>query len=38
MVQRDQCDCWYHGLCVGVSSEDITTMDLFICTSFMGEW
>lgn len=36
MVQCDQCDCWYHGLCVGVSSEDVTTMDKFICPSCMG--
>lgn len=36
MVQCDQCDCWYHGLCVGVSPEDVTTMDQFECPTCMG--
>lgn len=36
MVQCDQCDCWYHGSCVRVSSEEITIMDLFIWPSYMG--
>lgn len=36
MVQCDQCDRWYHGLCVGVSPEDATTMDQFVCPTCMG--
>lgn len=36
MVQCDQCDCWYYGLCVGVLLEDVIIMDKFICLFCMG--
>lgn len=36
MVHCDQYDCRYHGLCFGVSLEDVTTMDQFICPSCIG--
>ncbi|XP_061166032.1 uncharacterized protein LOC133174957 [Saccostrea echinata] len=37
MIQCDQCDGWFHGVCVGVTSEEASSLDQYICPDCMGE-
>ncbi|XP_078328186.1 uncharacterized protein LOC144623614 [Crassostrea virginica] len=36
MVQCDQCDGWFHGECVGVTTQEVADLDQYICPSCMG--
>jgi hypothetical protein len=31
MIQCDCCEIWFHGTCVGIQEQDISTMDTFVC-------
>lgn len=36
MVQCDHCDEWFHGLCVGVTSEEASTLEQVVCPNTLG--
>ena len=36
MVQCNQCDGWFHGECVGVTTQEVADLDQYICSSCMG--
>ena len=36
MVQCDQCEGWFHGVCVGVTSEEASSLDQYICPPCSG--
>ena len=37
MVQCDQCDGWFHGECVGVTTQEVADLDQYICPACMGD-
>ena len=37
MVQCDQCDGWFHGECVGVTTQEVVNLDQYICPTCMGD-
>ena len=37
MVQCNQCDGWFHGECVGVTTQEVADLDQYICPSCMGD-
>ena len=37
MVQCDQCDGWFHGECIGVTTQEDADLDQYICPSFFRD-
>ena len=37
MVQCDQCDGWFHGECMGVTTQEVADLDQYICPACMGD-
>ena len=36
MVQCEQCDWWFHGGCISVTTQEVADLDQYICPSCMG--